>query len=354
MLKDILSQFGLIEEQCKITKLGTGLINHTWVIDNGEQKFILQRINHNVFKQPEIIDQNTSSIDLFFKKFYPEYLFVSAVPTLQGETLIQHSNGYFRLSNFIKDSVTITTVANAEQAYEAAKQFGRFTALLSDFNLKNLGITLPDFHNLTLRFKQFEDAITNGNPDRVKQTQDEIDKLFALKDIVDTYNNIIGNNTIPLRVIHHDTKISNVLFDQHGKGLCVIDLDTVMPGYFISDVGDMMRTYLSPANEEVQDLNQVSVRLEMFRAIFEGYMSELSDKLTATEKELFIYSGKFIIYMQALRFLTDYLNNDTYYGAVYPEHNLSRAKNQIKLLEEYIGAEKDFEKIINASVSPGV
>src|SRR5690606_16193853 len=141
---------------------------------------------------------------------------------------------------------------------------------------------------------------------------------------------------------------------QHGKGSCVIDLDTVMPGYLISDVGDMMRTYLSPANEEVQDLNQVSVRLEMFRAIFEGYMSELSDKLTATEKELFIYSGKFIIYMQALRFLTDYLNNDTYYGAVYPEHNLSRAKNQIKLLEEYIGAEKDFEKIINASVSPGV
>lgn len=346
MLKDLLLQFGLIEDKCEITKFGTGLINHTWVIDAGDKKYILQRINHHVFKQPEIIDQNTANLRLFLNKFYPDYLFVAALPNLEGKSLIETEDGYFRLFHFVDGSVTINTVENEEQAFEAAKQFGKFTNLLSDFNLQNLGITLPDFHNLTLRFKQFEDAVSNGNKERIQETQASIDQLYQLKDIVNTYESIINENLIPLRVIHHDTKISNVLFDEYGKGLCVIDLDTVMPGYFISDVGDMMRTYLSPANEEEQDLSKINIRLDMFGAIYNGYMSELADKLTDKEKELFIYSGKFLIYMQALRFLTDYLNNDIYYGAAYPKHNLSRANNQIKLLKEYIAAEPDFRKMI--------
>ena len=147
------------------------------------------------------------------------------------------------------------------------------------------------------------------------------------------------NPSFKLRVTHHDTKISNVLFNQEDKGLCVIDLDTVMPGYFISDVGDMIRTYLSPANEEEKDFSKIEIREEYFSAIWKGYMSEMNDELSTEEKNHFIYAGKFMIYMQAIRFLTDHLNNDIYYGAKYPGHNLVRAGNQAVLLQRLLEKE---------------
>jgi Ser/Thr protein kinase RdoA (MazF antagonist) len=348
MLKDKLLQFGLLEEKCKIEKLGSGLINFTWKIDTGDKQYVLQKINHEVFKTPEIIDNNLKNLKHFLNKFHPNYLFVAPLSTSDGKTLIKSEDGYYRLSEYIKDSVTLNYVNTAEEAFEAAKQFGEFSYLLSEFNLINLEISLPNFHNLTLRYTQFEEACKLGNSDRIKETQEEINQLISLKYIVETYKTIVKDELIPLRVIHHDTKISNVLFDEYGKGLCVIDLDTVMPGYYISDVGDMMRTYLSPANEEEKDLSKVLIRKDIFRAIYEGYMDKMGKELNKNEKFFFIYSGEFLIYMQALRFLTDYLNNDTYYGSAYLGHNLMRAKNQIKLLKEYIAAEKDFEEIINS------
>jgi len=346
MLENILSQFGLIEEKCKIIKLGTGLINHTWIIDCGDKSYILQKINHLVFKNPEVIDSNTAQLKHFLNKFYPDYLFVPPVNTLEGISLIETPDGFFRLFDYVEQSVTINFVNSEKEAYEAAKQFGKFTSLLAHFNTSNLGVPLPDFHNLALRYEQFGMACQNGNPERIEETKEAIAALQSFKIIVDTYNNIVEKRLLPLRVMHHDTKISNILFDEYEQGLCVIDLDTVMPGYYISDVGDMMRTYLSPANEEEKNLEKVVIRKEIFKAIYKGYMSELGKELSEIEKQYFIYSGKFIIYMQALRFLTDYINNDIYYGASYPKHNLVRANNQIKLLQEYMNAEKDFETII--------
>lgn len=151
---------------------------------------------------------------------------------------------------------------------------------------------------------------------------------------------------IPLRVIHHDSKINNVLFDRKNNGLCVIDLDTDMPGYFISDVGDMMRTYLSPVDEEEQDLSKIEIREDFFKAIVEGYFEEMGATLSKVEKELFVYAGKFLIYTQAIRFLTDYLNNDSYYGEKYDGHNLTRATNQMLLLEKYCALEDKFQAIV--------
>lgn len=346
ILKNILSQFGLVEEKCKIEKLGTGLINHTWKINCGDKHYILQKINHQVFKTPAMIDNNIAQIKHFLNKFYPDYLFVSPINTLTGISLIETTEGFFRLFNYVEESVTINFVSSEKQAYEAAKQFGKFTNLLAHFNTHNLEIPLPDFHNLALRYQQFITACKNGNLERIEETEDAIATLQSYEEIVNTYHKIVNENLLPLRVMHHDTKISNILFDEFEQGICVIDLDTVMPGYYISDVGDMMRTYLSPANEEEKDLEKVVIRKDIFKAIYKGYMSELGKELSEVEKQHFIYSGKFIIYMQALRFLTDYINNDVYYGASYPKHNLVRAHNQIKLLEEYMIAEKDFESII--------
>ena len=146
-----------------------------------------------------------------------------------------------------------------------------------------------------------------------------------------------------MRVTHHDTKISNVLFDSNDKGICVIDLDTVMPGYFISDVGDMMRTYLSPVTEEEQDFTKVDVRLEIYEAIVQGYLNSMKNELTEEEKKHFFYAGSFMIYMQALRFITDYLNNDIYYSADYPAHNYTRAANQVILLQKFIALKDRIE-----------
>ncbi|WP_394801074.1 phosphotransferase enzyme family protein [Niabella ginsengisoli] len=199
---------------------------------------------------------------------------------------------------------------------------------------------MPNFHDLALRYKQFLESLEKGNEERQQEVADLIKQLKSHSAIVDVYNKIKNSNEFKLRVTHHDTKISNVLFDKDNLGACVIDLDTVMPGYFISDVGDMMRTYLCPVSEEEDDFSKIEIRDEFYFAIVKGYKTFMESELTETEKEYFFYSGKFMIYMQALRFLTDYINNDVYYGAKYPKHNLVRAANQVTLLNRLIEKEE--------------
>jgi hypothetical protein len=318
----------------QIIPFGAGLINHTWRIKGPGQDFILQRVNDDVFKCPEDIEENIRSIADYLKQHYPDYLFVAPVKTPdQREMVHSPESGYFRMFPFVKNSRTVTVVHNVLQAWEAANQFGLFTKNLAGFPVAQLKIPLPDFHNLSLRYQQFRDVLTSGNPERIRECAKWIAVAQGQYGIVAEFERIKSNAAFKTRVMHHDTKISNVLFDPGDRGLCVIDLDTVMPGYFISDVGDMLRTYLSPAGEEEPDYGQIEVREDFFSAIVKGYLREMKAELTPTEKKHFIYAGKFMIYMQAIRFLTDYLDNDIYYGAKYPAHNLVRAGNQFTLLQ---------------------
>ncbi|WEK34730.1 MAG: aminoglycoside phosphotransferase family protein [Candidatus Pseudobacter hemicellulosilyticus] len=341
MLPSILTAFGISPDSCAITPFGSGLINHTWRIECGDKVYILQRINHQVFKQPEAIAANLTTIGRYLQQQHPGYLFTHALPTADGSStlVVDEVHGYFRLFPFVAGSHSIDVVKSTQQAYEAALQFGRFTRLLSSLDTKLLNITLPDFHNLSLRYRQFEQAVAGAREPRRSLAGDLVRYLSAQQEIVHTYKRIVANPDFPVRVIHHDTKISNILFDDNDKGLCVIDLDTVMPGYFISDVGDMLRTYLSPLSEEETDLSRITVREDYFRAIADGYLQEMGAVLTPEERGYFLYSGKFMIYMQALRFLTDYLNNDSYYGQRYEGHNLDRAANQATLLQRLIEKE---------------
>lgn len=344
MLQTVLSEYDIDANECIIKPFGSGLINNTWDIKKGNEHYILQRINHKVFKQPEYIAENVRLVANYLNKNYPGYSFVAPVKTIKGGDIVfSYDEGYFRMFPFVKNSHTIDVVTNPGQAYEAAKQFGAFTKKLSGFNAAHLKITLPDFHNLSLRYQQFEDALVNGNTERIAIAADSIAAAKNYKGIVNEFEKIKHDSEFKIRVTHHDTKISNVLFDDNDKGLCVIDLDTIMPGYFISDVGDMLRTYLSPANEEEKDLTKIEVRMDYLDAVIKGYLSELHDELTEKEKQSFIYAGKFMIYMQALRFLTDYINDDLYYGAKYEGHNLIRAKNQLALLKCLAGKEWSFQ-----------
>jgi Ser/Thr protein kinase RdoA (MazF antagonist) len=347
MLQTVFNAFGLKENIDTAVPFGTGLINHTWKIGSSNNAFILQRINHQIFKNPAAIAHNITITGKYLEQHYPDYLFILPVKSIAGDDIFfDKDNGYFRLMPFVDNSHTIDVVRQPELAFEAAKQFGKFTRLLSDFDTSQLKITLPDFHNLSLRYRQFEEALVKGNRVRIQQSAGLINVITKKKLIVDVFENIKLNPQFKIRVAHHDTKISNVLFNENNKGLCVIDLDTLMPGYFISDAGDMMRTYLSPVSEEEKDFTKIEIRDEYFKAIVEGYLGELKEELSEEEKKHFIYAGKFMIYMQAIRFLTDYLNNDVYYGAKYEEHNFVRAGNQLTLLRKLITKEDKLQKLV--------
>ncbi|MFC0775140.1 phosphotransferase enzyme family protein [Terrimonas alba] len=346
MLNTILPAYGLPQDSLKVEAFGSGLINHTWKITAPGKAYILQRVNHAIFKEPADIANNISLIADHLKKYHPQYYFIAPLASVNGEEMIyQRGEGFFRMFPFVAGSHSKDVVETAEQAYEAAIQFGRFTRLLNGVDINKLKITIPCFHDLTLRYQQFLQALENGNRQRVADSADLIKSLTQHADIVTEYGNIKANPEFKLRVTHHDTKISNVLFNAEGKGICVIDLDTVMPGYFISDVGDMMRTYLSPVSEEEIDFARIAVRDDFYKAIVRGYYSEMKNELTATEKKYFFYAGTFMIYMQALRFITDYLNDDKYYGAKYPRHNYVRAKNQLVLLERLLAKKEQLEEM---------
>jgi hypothetical protein len=325
-------------EHFSLLPIGSGLIHRTWKVEvGGGEAYILQQVNTAVFKDPEVIAGNLDRIGRYLHVQHPDYLFVGPMQKVGGGVFYRDEEGtYYRLFPYVQGSGTFDVVAGPEQAYEAARQFGLFTRNLAGFDVRELRAALPDFHNLRLRFEQFGKAVREGNAERIGRSGELIGYLEGQRDLVGIYESLLVNPGFSLRVTHHDTKISNVLFDRRGKGLCVIDLDTVMPGYFISDVGDMIRTYVSPASEEETDLEKVLVRDDFYRAIFEGYMGEMGDVLSAVEREHFFYSGLFMVYMQALRFLTDHLNNDVYYGAAYEGHNFNRAANQAVLLRRLL------------------
>jgi Ser/Thr protein kinase RdoA (MazF antagonist) len=341
MMRLVLKAYGI--NDAVVTPYGSGLINHTWKIAADGKEYILQWVNHKVFKAPENIAHNIGLIADYFKRQHPDYCFAAPLRSGEGTEMVYlKDKGFFRMFPFIDGSSSKDVVQSPNQAYEAAAQFGKFTRLLSGFDVRQLKITIPDFHNLPLRYRQFGTALQYGNKERIHESKELVEQLNGHTAIVSEYNRLKQSPHFRLRVIHHDTKISNVLFDEADKGICVIDLDTIMPGYFISDVGDMIRTYVSPVTEEETDFDKIVVREEFYKAIVQGYNNEMKEELTGEEQDHFFYAGKFMIYMQALRFLTDYLNGDIYYGAKYGGHNLMRAKNQAVLLEGLIEKDKLF------------
>lgn len=330
----ILEKFGLDHHNFDVIPHGNGLIHQTYVVkENLIPKYILQRVNDSVFRNPEDIAYNLKYIGSFLQSKNPEFPFTLPISTGSNENYVLVDSNYYRMFHFVKDSHTITVCNTEDQAYEAAKAFGRFTNELSDFPAKNLKETIPQFHDLNYRFQIFLQALNSGNLQKIDDSKNLIDWFFLHESVVKKFKAILDDEKFKLRVTHHDTKISNVLFDNFNKSICVIDLDTVMSGYFISDVGDMIRTYTSEADEEEKDLDKIYFRKNFFEAIKAGYLENMKDLLSTAELDSFAYAGKFMIYMQAIRFFTDYISDDIYYGAKYPKHNLVRAKNQMRLFD---------------------
>ncbi|MEY3060573.1 MAG: hypothetical protein RL000_1925, partial [Bacteroidota bacterium] len=334
--QEILRNYFNEDPALDIQLFGNGLIHKTYILSKENiPSFILQQVNTNVFKWPDAIENNLQLLKAYLDESNVDLLLPLPFQNLTGALHTYVNNDLFRLIKYVDGSHAIDTCLQPEQAYEAAFQFGQFTSSFAGLDISKIKVTIPDFHNLTFRWKQFEQALANGNSSRIQFAKKEIQTIFDNKSIVTKYEQICSSDQFKHRVTHHDTKISNVLFDQKGKGICVIDLDTVMGGLHISDLGDMFRTYLSPGNEEETDLEKVVVRSSFYTAIVNGYLEKMSDQLTVDEKAMIPFAGEFLIYMQALRFLTDFLNDDIYYGISYEMNNFNRTINQLHLLDSY-------------------
>jgi Ser/Thr protein kinase RdoA (MazF antagonist) len=324
----------------KFSIIQTGLINKTWKVTTSEGDFILQKVNTSVFTNPVAIDENLKALFNFSNQFFPNYLFVSPIQSTENKSMYIIDNHYYRVFRYINKTQSFCTLHSYDMAFEAAKQFGKFTYLFRNFDANKLNITIPNFHNLSLRYVQFKEALQNGNITRIEQNAALINEIELHASICEQYELFIQNTDAKKRVTHHDTKISNVLFDENNKGVCVIDLDTVMPGFFLSDVGDMIRTYITSASEEENDFSKIVVQQDLLLAVKKGYYYYMEQELSDFEKQHFFFAGEMMIYMQVIRFITDYFNNDKYYQINYPEQNLVRAKNQMHLLKALIAIRK--------------
>lgn len=356
--EQILKNFIITGNFIKAVPYGSGHINETLLVifdDFGKQKkYILRKINSFVFKEPLLIIENTINVTNHIK----QKLFELNEPDLERKVLLlkQSKNGnyhykddqnnYWCLFNFIDRAYTVDHVETENQAFEAAKTYGKFQKYLADFNTSKCHITIKNFHDLSQRLKLFEDTVKNDPLNRVKEIKDEIELTKKFKQLNNNYLDIDLIN-LPIRITHNDTKINNVMLNENSnEGLCVLDLDTVMPGIILNDFGDMVRTFTSPALEDEKHFSKVKMRLNIFDALVRGYLSELEGLLTENEISNLVLGSKIIVYEQAIRFLTDYIAGDVYYKIEYDFHNLNRARNQFALLESIEAQSEEMEKIV--------
>ena len=337
---------------------GSGHINDTYcvVFDQGgtHGRYILQRINHHIFRNPVALMENIRRVTEHLGGKSDQ----EPDATRRRLTLIFARDGkpyhcdelgnYWRAYIFIENARTFDAVESTGQAFQTAKAFGRFQKRLADLPAPGLHDTIPDFHHTPKRFAALEKAVEADIANRAQQAKPEIE--FALR-----HRGITGcllDAKLPERVTHNDTKFNNVMLDNTtGEGICVIDLDTVMPGLAPYDFGDMVRTTTSPAMEDEQDLSKVTMQFPMFEALVRGYLSTAGGFLPKAEKDLLAFSGKLITFELGIRFMTDYLAGDTYFKIHREGHNLDRCRTQFKLIESIEQQEEKMEQLVESLAS---
>jgi hypothetical protein len=330
---------------------GSGHINDTYaaIFDHRgtPARYILQRINHNIFKNPVALMENIQRVTAHLQSKLTgdrSRRALTLIPTHDGASHHCDDDGnYWRAHLFIENARTYDAVESVKQAFEAAKAFGQFQHLLTDLPLPRLHDTIPDFHNTPKRFAALENAIAADVVNRAKSAKEEI--AFALRH--KAIASILLDAGLPERVTHNDTKFNNVMLDEAtGEGVCVIDLDTVMPGLALYDFGDMVRTTTSPAQEDERDLSKVQMQFPMFEALVHGYLDTAGGFLTKEEKRHLAFSSKLITFEIGIRFLTDYLDGDVYFRVHRDGHNLDRCRTQFKLVESIEQQEAAMNKLV--------
>ncbi len=342
-IKQILANF-CIEDFSTIKPYGSGHINDTYHVKNarvGGVDYLLQKINHHIFKDVPALMSNINLVTTHLKKKLaaiplskPDVEVLTPVPTKEGKLYFCDAFGnYWRIYHFLKTN-SYDILQTEKQAYEGGKAFGKFQALLVDLDTSAIVETIPDFHHITKRLARFGEVVQADVALRVKEAMPEIRFIQERIDYMSTALHAEADDPLPLRIIHNDTKINNVLLDEQDRAQCVIDLDTVMPGYVAYDFGDAIRTIINTAAEDEEDLTKIKLNVPLFKAYGEGYYDEAKVFLTDAEAKSLLTGAFLITYEQAVRFLTDFLEGDTYYKTQFPLHNLQRTRAQLELLKK--------------------
>lgn len=350
----ILQHFKLQGTIADVHPLGNGLINQTLMVTTKEPSapdYVLQRINDQIFTDVDLLQRNIENATEHIREKLRkagetdiDRKVLTLVKTDEGLTYYKDPSGYWRITVFIPRSVTKEQV-NPDSSRLCGKAFGQFQAMLSDIR-KPMGESIPDFHNMELRLRQLRDAVKADAAGRVAEVRDLIDEIERRAESMTEAERLYREGKLPKRICHCDTKVNNMLFDESGEFLCVIDLDTIMPSFIFSDYGDFLRTAANTVAEDCPEIDKVRFRMDIFKAFTDGYLESAKSFLTDIEIQMLPYAVKLFPYMQAARFLTDYINGDTYYRIQYPEHNLIRTKNQIALLHCVEDAEEEIEDYI--------
>ena len=352
-MNQIVLKFPEVGEVESIKPLTSGLINQTYLVrtaDKAAADYILQWINHNIFTDVEMLQHNIEAVTAHIRKKLEaageddiDRKVLRFAKTAEGKTYYFDGEKYWRMCVFIPGSQTLDAVT-PESSYLVGLKFGEFEAMLADLPEK-LGETIPDFHNMEFRMKQLREADKAGRMEKVGGLVADIEKDA---DEMCCAERLYREGKLPKRICHCDTKVSNMLFDDKGNVLCVIDLDTVMPSFVFSDFGDFLRSAANTGKEDEADLNKVKFNMEIFKAFTKGYIESARTFLTPLEIEMLPYAATLFPYMQAVRFLADYINGDTYYQTRYKDHNLVRTKAQYKLYLEAKSATPDMKAYINS------
>lgn len=350
-LQIILEKFGL---EADAKPYGNGHINDTYIL--ADSKHILQKINTNIFKNPDELMQNILNVTEFLKRKIgaqggdTERETLTVVKTTDGKLYYEDENGeVYRVYKFIERTRTVESAGSEDDLYQAGVAFGYFQKLLSDFPVEKLYETIKDFHHTPKRVEALKAAIAEDKAGRASSVQKEIE--FALDFAKDAAVVVDGmaDGSISMCVTHNDTKINNILFEEDSsKAVCIIDLDTVMPGSLLYDVGDALRVGGSTAAEDETDLGKVHFNEKAFEAFAKGYLSEVKDVLTEKELELLPFGVRLMTYECGIRFLTDYLNGDTYFKIHREHHNLDRARNQFKLVADLAAKEESMKAFVRS------
>lgn len=343
-----------------LARFGGGHINETYCVraeqaDGTIRRFVLQRVNSNVFKRPEDVAENISNVTHYLRKIIreengdPERETLRFLKTKQGKDVFRDgAGGYWRSYIFVDGSYTLQQVEKPEDFYSAAKAFGGFLYRLRDFDASVLHETIPQFHDTPKRFRDFCRALGDDPFGRSKTVSDEIDFVLSRRKDCAVLMDLLDEGKLPLRVTHNDTKLNNILFDENtGDALCVIDLDTIMPGLSLSDFGDAIRFGATTAAEDEPDLEQVNFDLNLYEVYVKGYLEGTKGALTDMEIEYLPWGAKLLTFECGMRFLADYLQGDTYFRTRYPDHNLIRARTQFKLVSDMEKHWNEMHEIVN-------
>lgn len=353
-LVQIASEFISTDSTISVAPLGAGHINDSYKVVTNKGEYLMQRINHYIFKNVAALQNNILRVTSHIRHKLEEQKIndvdrrvLTLLPTHGGEWFYKDNDGnYWRMMKFIPDSVSYDAIT-PEFSYKAGRAFGEFQSMLADIPGEPLVETIPNFHNMESRLATFREAVKNNLSGRLAEVQELVNEIEKRADDMCKAERMHREGKLPKRINHCDTKVNNILFDKLGNVLCVVDLDTVMPGYVLSDFGDFMRTGANNGAEDDADLNKVSINLDIFSAYTKGYLETAKAFLTPVEINNLAFGAKLLTYMQTVRFLADYIDGDKYYKIHSPKHNLQRSKAQFKLLQSMEDNFDRMQQIVN-------